>query len=157
MRIAAFAEIEAEFVARAHRTVWCAAATVDARGRPTTRLLHPLWEGPTAWVTTLRGSPKAAHLARTPYVSLAYVADVWHPVYADCRAAWADDPAERRRVWGLFRAAPPPLGFDPAPVYGSPDDPGFGLLRLIPWRVRLADTTAPDHYRVWLAEGGASG
>src|SRR5262245_22446484 len=132
--------------------VWCAVATVDTRGRPTTRLLHPLWEGQRAWITTYRDSPKATHLASTPYVSLAYVADVARPAYADCRAEWVDDPAERRRVWELFRAAAPPLGFDPAPIYGSPDAARFGLLRLVPWRIRLTDTTAQDHYRIWRAE-----
>jgi hypothetical protein len=151
MRVATFAELWPELVERAHGMVWCAVATVDTRGRPTTRLLHPIWEDGRAWITTYRDSPKAAHLARTPHASLAYVADVVRPAYADCRAEWVDDPAERRRVWALFAATPPPLGFDPAPIYGSPDHPRFGLLRLVPWRVKLADTTAPDHYRVWVA------
>ena len=154
MHVATFAEIEAEFVERAHRSVWCAAATVDARGRPTNRLLHPLWEGPVGWITTYRDSPKAAHLARAPYLALAYVADVVRPAYADCHAGWVDDPGERRRVWELFRATAPPLGFDPAPIYGSPEHPRFGLLRLTPWRIRLADTTARDHYRIWQADHG---
>jgi hypothetical protein len=153
LRIATFAELEPELVERAHRMVWCAVATVDRRGRPTTRVLHPLWEAGGAWITTYRDSPKAGHLAATPYASLAYVADVARPAYADCRAEWVDDPGERRRVWELFAATPPPLGFDPVPIYGSPQHPRFGLLRLVPWRVKLADTSGPDHYRIWVADG----
>jgi hypothetical protein len=32
------------FVETAHRIVWCTVATVDGRGRPRTRILHPIWE-----------------------------------------------------------------------------------------------------------------
>ena len=31
------------FVAMAHRIVWANVATVDADGRPRSRILHPLW------------------------------------------------------------------------------------------------------------------
>ena len=154
MKTAAFAEIEAEFIERAHSMVWCAVATVEANGRPRTRLLDPVWEGATAWITTRRHSPKKADLARTPFVSLAYVADVMRPVYADCEARWEDDPATKRRVWGFIASLPPPLGFDPAPIYGSADDPNFGLLRLTPTSVRLTNVMEQDRsriYRVWRA------
>jgi general stress protein 26 len=152
MKIATFAEIEAEFVERAHALVWCAAATVGADGRPRTRLLHPVWEGGTGWITTRRHSPKEADLARTPYVSLAYVTDVTCPIYADCEAVWEDDPATKRRVWNLIASLAPPLGFDPAPIYGSADDPNFGLLKLTPTSVRLTNVMEQDRsriYRVW--------
>jgi hypothetical protein len=32
------------FVEMAHRIVWAPAATIDRAGRPTTRVLHPIWE-----------------------------------------------------------------------------------------------------------------
>ena len=32
------------FVEMAHRIVWCSAATVDAQGRPRSRVFHPLWQ-----------------------------------------------------------------------------------------------------------------
>jgi hypothetical protein len=35
---------------------------------------------------------------------------------AECRATWVDDLATRERAWELFRAAPPPLGHDPATI-----------------------------------------
>jgi hypothetical protein len=93
--------------------------------------------------------PKAAHLAHCRYVSVAYVAEVATPCYADCLAAWEDDPATRRRVWELFASTPPPLGYDPAPIFGQPESPEFGLLRLTPWRVELDDL--PARRRVWRA------
>ena len=48
--------VEEEFIAVAHRIVWCGVATVDRRGRPRTRILHPYWErtgdGVRGWVVT---------------------------------------------------------------------------------------------------------
>lgn len=147
MKIGSFAEIEDEFVARAHKMVWCALATVDARGRPRTRVLHPIWEGGAGWIATRRHSPKARDLAHAPYVSLAYIADLAAPAYVDGIATWVDDLDQKRRIWEAFKAAPPPLGYDPAPIFIAPDDPGFGLLRITPQSVRLYD---PEHgYRIW--------
>ena len=37
-------DIAPKFVAMAHQIVWCTAATVDAKGRPRSRVLHPIWE-----------------------------------------------------------------------------------------------------------------
>ena len=34
----------ARFVAIAHEIVWCTLATVDAAGRPRSRVVHPVWE-----------------------------------------------------------------------------------------------------------------
>jgi hypothetical protein len=149
---ASFAEIEAEFIERVHRVVWCNVATIDRRGRPRSRILHPIWEGATGWIATRRPTLKARHLANNPYVSLAYVADVAKPVYVDCRATWEDTLAEKQRVWALLLAAPPPLGYDPAPIFGSPERDDFGLLKLTPWRIELADF--PAARRVWHAPAG---
>jgi hypothetical protein len=59
MRVSSFAEIEAEFIERAHRMVWCDMATVGPDGLPRTRIVHPVWEGDTAWMASLRVGPKA--------------------------------------------------------------------------------------------------
>ncbi|MDX1991423.1 MAG: pyridoxamine 5'-phosphate oxidase family protein [bacterium] len=156
MHVSSFSEIETEFIERVHTMVWCSAATIDSQDRPRSRLLHPIWEGAVSgavgWVATHRDSLKAKHLARNPYVSLAYVAHVMQPVYVDCRTEWVDDLAEKRRVWELFKAPPPPLGFDPAHDFISPDHESFGLLRLIPWRVDLVSFPAESFEvgtRVW--------
>ncbi|MCB8968188.1 MAG: pyridoxamine 5'-phosphate oxidase family protein, partial [Ardenticatenaceae bacterium] len=37
-------EIAPAFVEMAHRIVWCNAATVDSKGRPRSRVLHPIWQ-----------------------------------------------------------------------------------------------------------------
>jgi general stress protein 26 len=159
MSVATFGEIEAEFLARVHRMVWCNVATVDARGHPHSRLLHTIWEGPTGWIATRRTSPKARDLASNPAVSLAYIADVVRPVYVDALVSWADGPAEKRHVWELFLAAPPPLGYDPAPIFGAVDAPDYGVLRLLPTQIELGDVSGAGKRRiVWHAqEGGRQG
>jgi hypothetical protein len=98
-------------------------------------------------VATRRGTLKARHLAHNPHVSLAYIADIAKPVYADCTAQWVDDLAERQRIWALFAAAAPPLGYDPAPIFERPDHPDFGLLKFTPWRIEVA--TVPVDRKVW--------
>ena len=37
-------DIAPAFVKMAHQIVWCTAATVDAQGRPRSRVLHPMWQ-----------------------------------------------------------------------------------------------------------------
>jgi uncharacterized pyridoxamine 5'-phosphate oxidase family protein len=142
MEVATFADLEREFLRRAHTAVWCNVATVDRQGRPRSRILHPLWVNGVGWILTRRATLKAQHLARNPYVSLAYIADVAHPLYVDCEAAWVDDVSEKRRIWNLFKAAPPPLGYDPAPIFVAPDDAPLGLLRLTPWRAETREPVA---------------
>jgi len=153
MRVETFAEIEDEFIARAHQMVWCNVATVDAQGRPHSRILHSIWEGPTGWTATRRHSPKARELERNSHVSLAYIANVVRPAYADCLARWEDDLVAKRHVWDLFLSAPAPLGYDPAPTFGSVDAPDFGLLRLTPYAVELGDVSGQGERRIiWRAD-----
>ena len=39
-----FSELEPEFIRRVARIVWCTVATIDRKGNPRTRILHPIWE-----------------------------------------------------------------------------------------------------------------
>jgi uncharacterized pyridoxamine 5'-phosphate oxidase family protein len=152
MKINHFSEIEAEFIQRVHTMVWCNVATVDSKGRPRSRILHPIWEGATGWIGTQRNSYKQRHLEQNPYVSLAYITDVMKPVYVDCKVAWVEDLAEKARIWDLFKHAPPPLGYDPAHDFIAPDHENFGLLKLTPWRIAIVTFPAPSHYegqRIW--------
>jgi hypothetical protein len=149
VNIASFAEIETEFHARVARMVWCSAATIDRAGRPRSRLLHPIWEGSTGWIGSFPNSPKAHHLAANSSMSLAYIADISKPVYVDCTAVWEHDPLVKINVWNLFAATPEPLGYDPALIFGTPDDPRFGLIKLTPWRIQL-DDIPPGEHRIWM-------
>jgi hypothetical protein len=131
------------FVEMAHRIVWCAAASVDAKGRPRSRILHPIWEWRggelVGWIATGPTRTKRAHLAASPHLSLNY----WQPSHdtcvAECRAEWRFDRETRERVWETFEAAPPPVGYDPAiiPGWTSPASDAFAALRLEPWRLRV--------------------
>lgn len=148
MEVTDFSDIQEEFLHRVHSVVWCTMATLDTRNRPRSRILHPIWEGTTGWITTRRHSHKAKHLAHSPYVSLAYTADLAKPVYVDCVAEWVDNIDEKKRLWDLLLTTPPPLGFDPAPIYKSVDDSGFGLLKLTPWRIEVTNFPAGPHL-IW--------
>jgi pyridoxine/pyridoxamine 5'-phosphate oxidase len=66
MEVSSFAEIEAAFRQRIEKMVWCNVATVDTQGRPRSRILHPLWEGPIGWITTRHNMHKAKHSLTTP-------------------------------------------------------------------------------------------
>ncbi|NJL94826.1 MAG: pyridoxamine 5'-phosphate oxidase family protein [Anaerolineae bacterium] len=142
MEVNNFAEIAAEFSARVRKVVWCNMATVDPLGRPRSRVLHPIWEGVIGWIGTSVGSYKGHHLRQNPYVSLAYIADITRPVYVDCLAEWIEDPAQRQYVWDLFEHTPEPIGYDPAPFFGTLET--FGVLKLTPWRIDLVSFPAPS-------------
>jgi hypothetical protein len=135
--------VQNAFIETAHRIVWCTVATVDRRNRPRSRVLHPYWELDgdelSGWITTRPTPLKLAHLAHSPYVSCSYW-DATHDVaVAECRAEWVADPELKRHAWELFRAADEPLGHDPYAIWpAGPADPDAGVLRLTPWRVRVA-------------------
>jgi general stress protein 26 len=133
-----FAEIEEEFMRRVQRTVWCTVATVDGKGRPRTRILHPIWEGSTGWIGSDPNSPKARHLAGNPYVSLSYWDQNHEQVYVDARAEWVSDPREGERIWNLFKSLPQPYGYDPGLIWQEGlKDPRWGVLKITAWRIEM--------------------
>ncbi|MEX0684190.1 MAG: pyridoxamine 5'-phosphate oxidase family protein [Dehalococcoidia bacterium] len=153
-----FAEIADEFTKRVSRIVWCTVATVDTKGRPRTRILHPIWEpdgrgGTTGYIATGRHSHKEKHLARNPNISLTYWDQVHEQIYLDATAEWADDAGEKRRIWELYRGTPPPYGYDPGMIWkDGPDAEDFGVLLLTPRRIELygiADLMAGRPPLVW--------
>jgi general stress protein 26 len=151
MQIDDFSQIADDFLSAVHSQVWCNVATVDRHNRPRSRVLHPIWENDsdttTGWIATGRTSLKAKHLEHNPHVSVAYLKDPLKPVYIDAVAAWVDEPDEKRRVWTLLQTTPPPLGYDPTPFFGSVESLAYGLLKLMPTRIELADLFGQA--RVW--------
>ena len=136
-------DIAPKFVDMAHSIVWATVATTDSKGRPRSRVLHPIWqwdgEQLVGWVATGPTPTKRAHLETSPYASANY----WRPdqdtCVAECRASWAFDDETRTWLWNLFKETPEPLGYDPAiiPVWEGPTSPAFAALRLDPWRLRV--------------------
>jgi hypothetical protein len=151
-------EVAPGFVALAHEIVYATIGTVDSRGRPRARVMHPIWEWDgaalTGWLATTP-SPKLADLAAAPHLSVSYLRGWAAEGVLDGRAERAD--ADRAHVWGLFAAAAPPLGFDPGvigvPGWDAPDAPGFVVLRVRPWRVRTRTVAPPNSImvRTWRA------
>jgi hypothetical protein len=145
------------FVRLAHRVVWATVATVDRRGRPRSRVLHPYWErvaddAIVGWVLTRPTPLKVAHLAAAPHASCSY----WEPTgyataVAECDASMVGDAPTRRHVWDLFSAAAAPLGYDPR-ILGvdGPLDERIVVLRLDPWRVATGGALPGTPRRTWV-------
>ena len=137
MEVSDFSEIAGEFRRRVEQTQWATMTTVDERGRPRGRLVHPVWEEPVGWLATGRRSFKAGHLARNPYVSLAYWDQAHEQIYAEKAEGYPLDHFFRR-----------------------PDHPEYGLLRLDPWRIELWDVKglfAQTPPQVWRPADPVSG
>lgn len=152
MHLLSFDEIMPAFVERAHQMVWCDMATVDAKQRPRTRIIHPLWRDGVGYATSLRTGPKANDIDRNPAVSLAYVSNPSAPAYAECWADWVDDRAARIEIWEWMKSIPEPLGYDTETMFGSYDFPDLTIMRFRPWQIRLAEAGKPDALRVWRQE-----
>ena len=138
------ASVAPAFIEMAHRIVWASVATVDGRGRPRSRILHPIWQWDgrrlIGWVATSPSPTKRAHLAAHPYASVNY----WQPSHdtcvAECRAALLMDDETRTAVWNLFIGGQQPVGYDPGIVpswRGGPTSENFAAIRLEPWRLRV--------------------
>lgn len=136
-------DVAPAFVEMAHQIVWASAATVDTKGRPRSRILHPIWqwdgESLVGWIATGPTPLKRAHLNANPYISLNYWAPSQDTCVAECKATWAFDDETRTMVWNLFLNAPEPVGYDPKiiPQWTSPTCEAFAALRLEPWRLRV--------------------
>jgi len=141
--VIALEEIAPRFIEMAHRIVWCSVATVDRRGRPRSRVLHPYWEWDgerlTGSVLTEPTAIKRAHLEASPFASCNYWTPSHDTAVAECAASWAFDDETKTRIWETFKSTPEPLGFDPAmiPSWDGPTSPSLAVLRLEPWRIRL--------------------
>jgi hypothetical protein len=131
------------FVEMAHRIVWASVATVDAHGRPRSRILHPIWQWDgvrlVGWIGTSPTPTKRAHLNASPYLSLNYWSPSHDTCVAECRAEWAFDNETRTMVWDLFLNTPEPLGYNPRiiPTWESPTCDAFAVIRVDPWRLRV--------------------
>jgi len=147
MEVTSFAEIEEEFIGRVQTAVYCNMATIDRQGRPRSRMIHPIWDGPIGWVISWPESHKAKHLKANPFVSLAYIQDKNRPLYIDAAAEWLDDVQEQQRIWDLHKTTPPPVGFDLEPHYGTIYHHYFGVLKFTPWRIELAELEGDP--RIW--------
>jgi hypothetical protein len=138
------ARVAPEFVRMAHGIVWSTAATVDAQGRPRSRVLHPFWQWDgtelVGWIATSPTPTKRAHLAASPFMSIGYWAPSQDTCTAECRAQLVFDDDTRRMVWDLFEHGPEPVGYDPRivpPWAGGPTSDAFAAIRLDPWRLRV--------------------
>ena len=45
IEVSTFAEMQVEFMERIQEAVYCSMATIDRKGRPRSRIMHPIWGG----------------------------------------------------------------------------------------------------------------
>ena len=158
-------EIAPRFLDMAHQIVFCTVATVDAKGRPRSRVVHAIWEWDdqqlTGWFGSRRRSTIDSNIAQSPWVSCNYWASTQDTCVADCAAEWRVDLESRQHLWDLFCRAPQPVGFDPSIVRGWTDPAAdeFNPLCLKPWRLRVLSAEAmmaggPDNAIFWAADAG---
>jgi hypothetical protein len=141
-------EIAPAFIKMAHSIVWASVATVDANGRPRSRILHPIWEWDGTdlfgWIATVPSPVKRAHLAAHPEMSVSYWTTNHDTCTADCLVEWYLDDDTRQQVWDRFARGPEPVGYDPRIIPQWADGPTsdeFAALRLRPYRLRVMPGT----------------
>lgn len=106
-------------------------------------MLHPMWEWDgeklTGRIATGPTPVKQAHLDHSPYMSLTYWTENQDTCTAEVKTEWALDEESRTDLWEWFKSTPMPLGYDPAiiPGWDDPMSPGFAVLKLTPWRLRV--------------------
>jgi hypothetical protein len=92
------------------------------------------------WVATSPTAIKGGHLSSAPYASCSYWAPSHDFAVAECHAELIVDDAIRSHVWNLYKAAAPPLGYDPGgigvPGWDTPTSHSFAVIRFEPWRLR---------------------
>jgi hypothetical protein len=84
----------------------------------------------------------------TLFISLAFIADPFKPVYVECRAFWQNDPATRQRIWDLYMTE----GVDLAGSWGHVENPAYAVLRMEPWQIELYDLLDQHNRKIWRAE-----
>ena len=144
----ALPQIAPAFLGMAHSIVWASVSTVDADGRPRSRILHPLWEWDGAdlvgWIATVPTPLKRAHIGAHPDISVSYWAPSHDTCSAECTVEWVLDDAGRAAVWEKFATGPEPVGYDPAIIpqwRDGPASPDFAAWRLTPYRLRVMPGT----------------
>lgn len=137
-----FEPLHEDFLRFTADIVYCTVTTVDSRGRPRSRVMHPIFQvvdgQPRGWAVTDRTPLKERHLAANPYVACFYWSPAQNTVAIDCTAAWVTDEETLRYVWDVF-ADPEPPGWGDLSGYGQEGihHPLFHVLRLEPYRVQI--------------------
>ncbi len=138
-----FNETANAFVQMAHEIVWCTVATIDKKGRPRSRVLHPIWElkgdDLVGWIATGPTPVKKAHLGVSAYVSCNYWTKNQDTCVAECHASWVEDLEGKQNIWDKFVNGAAPVGYDPSiiPGWESAASENFAGLRLDPWHLRV--------------------
>ena len=143
MSASTLAEVAPKFIAMAHQIVWCTVATVDPRGRPRSRVLHPIWEWDgtklVGWIATGKTPIKLADLNQTGHASCNYWTPAQDTCVAECEASWVEDSDTKHHVWNSLANGPEPVGYDPSmiPGWDNADAESFNALKLTPYRLRV--------------------
>jgi len=136
-------EVAPKFLAMAHQIVWCTVATVDPKGRPRSRILHPIWEWDgtelTGWIATGKTPIKLADINQSAHASCNYWTPAQDTCVAECAAEWVEGASLKHHVWDSYVNGPEPVGYNPAMIPGweNADSESFDALKLTPYRLRV--------------------
>ncbi|NNH71588.1 pyridoxamine 5'-phosphate oxidase family protein [Nocardia uniformis] len=153
LKVTQFADLESEFNAYVGSINYATMVTVDARNRPRTRVLIPVWENvdgnPVGWLATYNTPVKAKHLANNPNVSFSYWKPSNNSVAVDAVAEWDNALPVKEHVWDLYRkGSPRGAGYPLRNFWTEPGDPKLHVLRLDPWRIQVIRGT-DLRSRIW--------
>ncbi|HYI57027.1 MAG TPA: pyridoxamine 5'-phosphate oxidase family protein [Microlunatus sp.] len=140
-----FEPLREDFLRFTTDIVYCTVTTVDPKGRPRSRVMHPIFEVvdgvPQGWALTDRTPLKDRHLSANPHVACLYWSPAQNTVAIDCTAEWVTDESVLLEVWDIF-AAPEPPGWGDLSGYGDEGihHPRFHVLRLLPYRIQILES-----------------
>jgi hypothetical protein len=155
--VSRFADLETEFNSYVGAINYATMVTVDAKNRPRTRVLIPVWEKvdgePIGWLATYRTPVKAAHLARNPHANFSYWAPGNNTVAVDTLARWDNSAPVKEHVWNLYSTTSPRgAGYHLGSFWEAPSDSKLHVLRLTPWRIQVIRGT-DLRSRIWQVNG----
>jgi general stress protein 26 len=127
-----------------HLTGIAQLATVRPDGSAHVAVVSPSVDGEVLWIGVERSSATARNVAANPTAALVWTPGAEAYVWADVEVV--DDVDTKRRLWdGAW-------GYDPAGFFGTPDNPQYLLLRLVPRRATVLTATDEGLQRLrWTA------
>ena len=115
--------------------------TVDERGRPRGRLVHPVWEEPVGWLAT-GGTPSRPATSSTTRTCRSPTGTRRTSRSTPSAAARGSTTTPSGSASGTSTPTKPE-GYPLEQFFRRPDHPEYGLLRLEPWRIELWDVQEP--------------
>jgi general stress protein 26 len=124
-----------EMLGIVREAMWSFLATADGE-QPRVRVVHPVWDGFTAYIGTGPKSAKAKQIESNQNTEMFYwTKDTFKHLTVTGPGYFVTEQAEKQRVWELFKTQPE--GYDPGMIWQGGPDETFGVLRIDPDRIEI--------------------